>query len=174
MAPRARGLDAPMMNAEATLSVPSRASPRPARWLARSVVALVAAGVLVVTLAWTFGPGRFGMEPVQYVPFPFFLLPALFGVGVSFRLSSAWRVVSLLSLVSVATLVMGFEFHTADAGSDPIRMMTYNIKGYIGLGRSSGVALIAREIALHRPDILVLQDAKDLTNAEINSPGTLR
>jgi endonuclease/exonuclease/phosphatase family metal-dependent hydrolase len=40
--------------------------------------------------------------------------------------------------------------------------MTYNIKGYLVLDRVAGVALIAREIARHDPDIVVLQDAWEL------------
>jgi endonuclease/exonuclease/phosphatase family metal-dependent hydrolase len=52
--------------------------------------------------------------------------------------------------------------------------MTFNIKGYFTLDRPEGVARVAREIALHDPDILVLQDATDLAQLEQRSPGALR
>lgn len=131
--------------------------------LARCVVAFVVAGAILCTVGYALGAERFGLlAQVQYLPYPVFLLPALAAVAISFMLRPAWRAASMLGLGLVATTVMGFEFQAGDAGSHPIRVMTYNIKGYLVLDRVAGVALIAREIARHDPDIVVLQDAWEL------------
>ena len=164
-----KGLEAPALRAASR-----RAWPRWGRALARGVVAIVATGALGLTVAWAFGPERFGLEQAQYVPFPLFLLPTVLAVLVSLTLGSAWRAIAAASLATIATFVMGFQFHVGDAGEDRVRMMTYNVKGYLARGQADGFELILREIALHQPDILVLQDAKELTNAEINAPGTFR
>jgi vancomycin resistance protein VanJ len=142
---------------------------------ARCVVALIVAGSVVCAVGYTLGPERFGpLAQAQYLPYPIFLAPALAAVAISFMLGRAWRVASTLGLALVATIVMGFEFHTGDAGTGRIRMMTYNVKGYLALDRPAGFALIAREIALHDADVLVLQDAWDLAEMEKRSPGASR
>jgi endonuclease/exonuclease/phosphatase (EEP) superfamily protein YafD len=165
-----------MKDLEATFPALSRpVTARPMRWLARCVVALVVAGAVACTAGYALGPEHFGlMAQAQYLPYPVYLLPALAAVALSLTLGRAWRAASMLSLALVATTVMGFQFRTGDAGTDPIRVMTYNIKGYLALGQSDGIALIAREIALHRPDILVLQDARELTEAQEKAPGIFR
>jgi endonuclease/exonuclease/phosphatase (EEP) superfamily protein YafD len=145
------------------------------RWFARCVVALVVVATVVCAIGYTFGAEHFWLlAQVQYLPYPIYLVPTLATIAISFLLGRAWRMASLLGFALVATTVMGLEFHTGDAGTDRIRMMTYNIKGYLALGHPAGMALIAREIALHDPDILVLQDAKELTEAEERSPGASR
>jgi endonuclease/exonuclease/phosphatase family metal-dependent hydrolase len=133
------------------------------QWLARSVVALAVAGAVLCTLGSALGPERFGfLAEVQYLPYPVFLLPALAAVAISLMLGAAWRAASVLGLGLVATTVMGFELHAGDAGTHPIRVMTYNVKGYLVDDRVAGVALIAREIAQHDADIVVLQDSWEL------------
>jgi vancomycin resistance protein VanJ len=143
--------------------------------VARCVVAIVVAGGILCAVAYTFGAERFWiLGQVQYLPYPIHLAVALGAVAFSFALGRAWRVASMLCVALVATIIMGFKFHTGGAGTDRVRMMTYNIKGYIARHRPEGIALIAREIALHDPDILVLQDAKDLVEVEERSPGAAR
>jgi vancomycin resistance protein VanJ len=145
------------------------------QWFARCVVALVVAGAVLCTVGYTLGAENFWLlGQVQYLPYPVYLVPTLVAVAISFTLGRAWRVASILGLALVATTVMGFEFHTGDAGTERIRMMTYNVKGYLALDRPAGFALIAREIALHDADILVLQDAWDLAEMEKKSPGASR
>jgi endonuclease/exonuclease/phosphatase family metal-dependent hydrolase len=126
-------------------------------------VALVVAGAVLCTVGYARGAEHFWpLALVQYLPYPVYLVPALLAVAISFAVGRAWRVASMLGLALVATTVMGFEFHMGDAGTPRIRMMTYNVKGYLALDRPGGITLIAREIALHDPDIVVLQDAWEL------------
>lgn len=133
------------------------------QWLARSVVATVVAGALLCAVGYAHGAERFPLlAAVQYLPYPVYLLAALAAVALSFAVGRVWRGAAMLGLALVATTVMGFEFRAGDAGTDRIRVMTYNIKGYLVLDRAAGVALIAREIARHDPDIVFLQDAWEL------------
>ena len=145
------------------------------RWLARFFVALVVACVVVGSIGFTLGPERFWLlAQAQYLPYPLFLVPAVAALGVSLMLGPAWRVACVVGLALVATILMGFEFHLGDAGSERIRVMTYNIKGYLAKHHAGGFVLIAQEIALHDPDIIVLQDAGDLADFEEKSPGAMR
>jgi endonuclease/exonuclease/phosphatase (EEP) superfamily protein YafD len=173
---RLQPVERAMKELEATFpAMRGPATARPMRWLARCVVALVVAGAIACTAGYALGPEHFGlMAQAQYLPYPLYLLPALAAVAISLKLGRAWRAMSALSLALVATTVMGLEFHTGDAGTGSMRVMTYNVKGYLALGQSDGIALIAREIALHQPDLLVLQDARELTEAEEKSPGIFR
>src|SRR4051812_11309538 len=102
---------------ESALPIASRPAPAWSfRWLARCVVALAAIAAFALTVAWTFGPERFGMEQAQYVPFPLFALPAILAVAISWRLGFAWRAAAVVSLASIATIVMGFQLHFGDRG----------------------------------------------------------
>lgn len=165
-----------MKDPEATFAPMARPVAAPAlQGLARCFVALVVAGTLACAAAYALGAEHFGlMAQAQYLPYPVYLGPVLVAVALSFRLGRAWRAAALASLALVATAVMGLELHTGDAGTAPMRVMTYNVKGYLALGQSDGIGLIAREIALHRPDVIVLQDARELTEAEEKSPGIFR
>jgi vancomycin resistance protein VanJ len=146
-----------------------------ARFFARVFVALVVGGAVLCTIGYALGGEHpLFLEGAQYIPYPVFLVPALVAVALSFWLGRVWRVTSFLGLVLVATAVMGFEFRTGEAGVDRVRVMTYNIKWYLAMNRPEGLMLIAREIALHDPDILVLQDASALDRIEEGSPGAFR
>jgi vancomycin resistance protein VanJ len=164
MGPRAGGARPPKASYNARLE-----------WFARCVVALAVAAAVLCAVGYTLGAEHFWLlEQAQYLPYPVYLAPALLAIAVSFKLGRAWRLASMLGLGLLATTVMGLELHTGDAGTDRIRMMTYNIKGYLARNRPEGIALIAREIALHDPDLLVLQDAAELTELEEKSPGAFR
>jgi endonuclease/exonuclease/phosphatase family metal-dependent hydrolase len=140
-------------------------------------VALVAAAAVLCAVGYAVGAEHFWLLAlVQYLPYPVYLVPTLLAVALSFAAGSAWRVASMLGLALVATTVMGFELHMGDASAPRIRMMTYNVKGYLTVDRPGGIALIAREIALHDPDIIVLQDAWDLAGKQKKSavsPGAI-
>ncbi len=71
----------------------------------------------------------------------------------------------------VLTVVMGLVVGRADSGALPLRMMTYNIKAYLADQKEGGYEAIAREVALHDPDILVMQDAIELTQRHYERPG---
>jgi endonuclease/exonuclease/phosphatase (EEP) superfamily protein YafD len=59
----------------------------------------------------------------------------------------------------------GMDFNIpvgAEKGEARFRLMTYNIKSYIALDDSVEVRLLGLEIARHDPDVLVMQDARDV------------
>ncbi|MEO6030341.1 MAG: endonuclease/exonuclease/phosphatase family protein, partial [Burkholderiaceae bacterium] len=98
------------------------------------------------------------------------------------------RLAAMLALVLVVTVIMGLALGRGAAGfqgslapqrpdpmagpgakqqvrgpSERIRVMTYNIKSYLADEQIGSFRLIAREVALHDPDILVMQDAGRLS-----------
>lgn len=141
------------------------ASPPRTQWLARGAVALVVLPTLLVSIAYRTTPlGSWWIELLQYLPYPAFLLPALAAVGLAFwRLGPVWRLLALLGLGLVLSVMMGGVLGRADRGSGRLRLMTYNIKAYLADHHPGGFDSIAREVALHAPDVLVMQDAAELT-----------
>ena len=140
-------------------------------WIARFAVLGAAAPAVLLALAYRREPlGSWWLELLQYVPYPAFLLPALLAVVLSWRLGWAWRVIALGALGLVVTIIMGFVFGHADAGSGALRMMTYNIKAKRAHSQPGVVEALEREVARHQPDLLVMQDAGDLTAARHGAP----
>jgi vancomycin resistance protein VanJ len=127
---------------------------------ARLLVVAVLAGAVAVSVAYHWSHLQtWWVELTRYAPYPVHLLPALAAVLASLGLGRGWRLAALASLGLVATVVMGFEFGQADPGSGKFRLMTYNVKAYLARDRPDGFALIAREISIHDPDVVVMQDA---------------
>ena len=140
-------------------------------WVARFAVLGVAVPAVLLASAYRAEPlGSWWLELLQYAPYPAFLLPALLAVVLSWRLGWVWRVIAIGALGLVATIIMGFAFGHADAGSGALRMMTYNIKAYRAVRQAGMFEALEREVARHRPDLLVMQDAGDLTAARRNAP----
>ena len=136
------------------------------RWIARiGVLATLALAVAQATAYSVEALSTWWLELLQYVPYPAYLLPALAAFGLSFVLTWWWRVAAALGVMLVATVVMGAVWGHADEGSGRVRvrMMTYNIKAYLAERHAGGLDALAREVALHDPDILVMQDAADLS-----------
>lgn len=134
------------------------------RWLARIVVGSAVIGAAVIAAGYHYGPERFwALSIVEYLPYPVHLLPALVAVLFSLWLGRVWRGAALLALGLVIWNVMGFEFHRAAPtdGRVRVRVMTYNIKAHLAAARPDGFASLAREIARHAPDIVVVQDADE-------------
>ena len=149
-------------------------SARP-RWLARGAVAAILLAAAGCAIAFRLGAEKFGLVGrLQYLPYPIPLALALAALGVSLRLGTTWRAAAGASLGLVAIPIMGLELNTGEPGLDRIRLMTYNVKGYLAIHRPEGFLPIAREIALHDADVIVLQDALDLTEMEERSPGVSR
>jgi endonuclease/exonuclease/phosphatase (EEP) superfamily protein YafD len=141
-------------------------------WIARFAVLGVAVPAVLLASAYRAEPlGSWWLELLQYAPYPAFLLPALLAVVLSWRLGWGWRAVALGALGLVATIVMGFAFGRADAGSGALRMMTYNIKAQRATRYPGVFEALEREVARHRPDLLVMQDAGELAAARHNAPG---
>ena len=134
---------------------------------------LVAAVVLLGVAQHAGGVDPWWLELSRYVPVPVLLVPAVLALLLSVRLGRAWVAASAAALLLVATLASGFEWHRPDRGSAPLRLMTYNIKAYRAAERAGGFAQIARAIAAHAPDILVLQDARMLPGIRSGLPVAL-
>jgi len=143
-------------------------------WIARLAVLGVAVPAVLLAAAYRAEPlGSWWLELLQYAPYPVFLVPALFAVVLSWRLGWAWRLIAVAALGLVVTIIMGLARLTtghADTGAGPLRMMTYNIKAYRAAHQAGVYAALEREVAQQRPDLLVMQDAGDLTAARRNSP----
>ncbi len=135
-----------------------------AQWLAR--IAVLGTLVLAAAQAIAYSVeamSTWWLELLQYLPYPAYLLPALAAFGLSFLLTRVWRVAAALGVALVATVIMGLVWGHADTGSGHVRMMTYNIKAYVAERHADGFALLAQEVALQDPAILVMQDAGELT-----------
>lgn len=123
---------------------------------------VIATALCAAALALVF---RFANETVwwvelaRYVPYPVYLLPALLAAGASLRLGWRWRLVGTATLALVLGPIMGLKLGAAESGTGRLRVMTYNIKDYLAMKHVGSLAAIAWEIALHDPDIVVMQDA---------------
>jgi len=143
-------------------------------WIARFAVLGVAVPAVLLAAAYRAEPlGSWWLELLQYAPYPAFLVPALLAVVLSWRLGWAWRLIAIAALGLVVTIIMGLAGLTmrhADSGSGALRMMTYNIKAYRAARQAGVYVALEREVARQRPDLLVMQDAGDLTAARRNAP----
>ena len=135
--------------------------------LFRSIVALLLAGLALLTLAQQAGTdGPWWLELSRYVPYPALLAPALSALLLSLWLGRRWVLASAATLGLVTTVTMGFVWTWPDRGDMPVRFMTYNIKAYKAVLHSDGFAGLAREVAVQDPDILVAQDNMGASRAQ--------
>jgi endonuclease/exonuclease/phosphatase family metal-dependent hydrolase len=142
--------------------------------LFRLIIIFVALEVILVCVAFKIGPEQWwALAFLQYVPYYLFLVPALIAFAVSMKLTTKWKLVSSATLVLVLTIVMGLSLGTGDAGTEGIRVMTYNVKDYIALDSPEGLAIISDEVARHDPDILMFQDAGRLNSKKETNPSAL-
>jgi endonuclease/exonuclease/phosphatase (EEP) superfamily protein YafD len=143
--------------------------------LSRFIIIAVTLAVVLVCVAFKIGPEQWwALAFLQYVPYYLFLVPALIAFVVSMKLSMRWKLASSTTLLLVLTIIMGLSLGTGDAGTEGIRMMTYNVKDYIALDSPEGLAVISDEVAQHNPDILVLQDAGRLNAKNGTNPSALK
>ena len=135
--------------------------------LVRAIVALLIPGLVLLTLAQQAGTdGPWWLELSRYLPYPGLLGPASLALLLSCWLGWRWVPASVLALALVLTLAMGFVWGRSDAGTVPLRFMTYNVKAYKAVLHPSGFAELAQEVALRRPDILVAQDNHGVARAQ--------
>ena len=145
---------------------------RPVAILLRCAVVGSLAGLVLLTLAQRAGTvGPWWLELSRYLPYL-----ALLGVGGLALLASCWLgwrwvVASVATLVLVATVTMGAVWSRPAAGPATFRLMTYNVKAVKAAQRDGGYADLAREVALHHPDLLVAQDAHGLMAARAGRDG---
>ena len=143
--------------------------------LFRLTIIVVGFAVILVCAAFKIGPEHWRpLAFLQYVPYYLFLAPALLAFAVSMKLSTKWRLLSGATLLLVFTIIMGLSLGSGDAGTEGIRVMTYNVKDYIALDKPEGVAIISDEVARHDPDILVFQDANRLNSMRETNPALLK
>ncbi|MBL0094790.1 MAG: hypothetical protein IPP50_22335 [Piscinibacter sp.] len=115
--------------------------------------------VALVFLAFQFGTERtWWIELARYIPFPAYLAPAALGVLLSFWLPTRWRLAAVAALALVLTGIMGVQLNRGEEGHAPLRVMSVNIKAHSPT-TSWRYARIAWEMAMHDPDVLVMQDA---------------
>lgn len=134
-------------------------------WLLRMLVLLVALGVLFVWFVITHDPERWpALALAQYLPYFAFLLPAAAAFVASWWLGWLWRLVSTASLGLVLTVIMGLCIGHPDEGYGHIRFMTYNVKAFLASMRPNGFDELALEIMLHDPDVIVMQDAREMVS----------
>lgn len=130
---------------------------------------------MLICAAFKIGPEHWWpLAFLQYVPYYLFLVPALISFVVSIKLSTKWRLISSATLVLVLTVLMGLSLNIGDAGSEGIRVMTYNVKDYIALDSPEGLAIISDEVARHDPDIVMFQDAGRLNLKKETDPSALK
>jgi endonuclease/exonuclease/phosphatase (EEP) superfamily protein YafD len=100
------------------------------------------------------------LELFHYLPYPVVLLPSALAVPCAMALGWTWRCLAVASLCVCVVWPMGWRWGGGEAGTVPVRFMTYNIKSYIANIHPSGLVALEREFVRQRPDIAVLQDAQ--------------
>jgi endonuclease/exonuclease/phosphatase (EEP) superfamily protein YafD len=144
------------------------------RGVATAAVLLSALPVLLMSLAhlpvW---PAWWWLELLHYLPFPVLLGPALIALFASLLLGRWARGLALLSVLLALSVVMGLALGRADAGSGRLRVMTYNAKAYLAEERPGGFERLVAEVQRHDPDLLVMQDAGELTEQRDKAPASV-
>lgn len=139
--------------------------------VAKAWCAVVALGVAYLCWATTGNPERHAATALlQYLPYPLYLGPAVLAAVASIWLGWRWRIVALASVALVLTVVMGLAVGTADEGHGHLRFMTYNAKTMYAVGRRNGLGELAQEILTQDPDVLVMQDAGDISFIRRDKP----
>ena len=123
------------------------------------VTFIVAASVLFTAIQQFAGVGPWWLELSRYLPYPAVLAPTAMALLLSFWIGVRWVLMSSFALVMVIVFSMGFEWNGERGGDNHVRLMTYNIKAFKAAQRGGGFDELAQEVALHNPDILVMQDA---------------
>ena len=149
---------------------PSRNAPNAARGLFRFIVLfIVAASVLLTAIQQFASVGPWWLELSRYLPYPAVLAPTVLALLLSFWIGVRWVLMCGVALVMVIVFSMGFEWNGVRGGDSHVRLMTYNIKAFKAAQRGGGFNELAQEVALHNPDILVMQDAGALLGARVST-----
>lgn len=119
---------------------------------------LLAAASLAALLHWPMAP-RAWVDLLRYLPYPAWLLPTLLVWLVAWAAGWRWGLLASLAPAIVLTGVMGWTWGAPEAGRQPLRFMTYNIKAYRAHDRPYGFILLADELRRWDADVVVMQDA---------------
>ena len=141
------------------------------RWLARTAIVVSVLCAVGLALLYRVGPPRSGwIELLRYLPFLAYVAPATVALGLSFLLGWRWRLAGVAALGLMGTVVMDLSLGLGrtnlppDAtGTRTVRVMTYNIKSYRAVFRHGGFVPLNNEIEQHQPDLLVMQDAREVS-----------
>lgn len=126
---------------------------------------LLGASVLLTLAQQARTVGPWWLELSRYLPYPVLLAPGAVALVLTMvaRLGRRWLAASLATLALTATLGMGLSWGRPDAGTVPLRFMTWNVKAYKAVLRPDGLAALGREVARQAPDVLVAQDTQGAT-----------
>ena len=130
------------------------------------------AAVWTVTLAVRFGgSGWWWLELLRFLPTPWLLLPCALSLVLAWPLGTGWRLATAATVALVVSVGMGFAWHAVVApGEGSVRLMTWNAKTVQASERRGGIEALMREVAAHRPDIVVMQDANALRRSHDAAP----
>lgn len=146
-----------------------------AQWCARCAVTLLAAYTSIIAISYQIGSGAaWPIALLQFFPHIYILPCALVIVVFSLTLARSWQFAATCSLALFLTYVMGFTLNIGNDGTRQVRLMTYNVKGYLAADKPAGMEFIAREIATHDADVVVLQDAREITAMLLETPEIAR
>lgn len=131
----------------------------------RAALAALVIGVAVAMLALTIAQRSASLDPwielSRYLPWYWLLLACVVAFAAACWLGRAWAAAGLVAPLVLATATMDGQWNSGEAGAQRVRLMTYNSK----LNRvddPASVQAVAREVARHDPDVLVMQDADGL------------
>lgn len=147
--------------------------------LAHLYVALVLVAVVALGLGFQFIHAPWWpLELARYVPYLAYLLPAVAALLLSLRMGRVWRWLGVLSVTVVLTWVMDLstgrlsvlaadlQGQPAAQASQPLRIMTYNVKAYRAYWQHEGVERLRDEMLRQDADIIVMQDANRLLDVK--------
>lgn len=138
---------------------------------AKIIVALIDLAILAVCVLLADDPeDHSSVAYLQYVPYLVFLLPALLSLACSFLLGWLWRALALIGVGLVVTNIMGLVIGHPDMGTGRLRFMTYNAKVMYAFDDPVALARLAAEVSAHNPDVLVLQDAREMAMLQVTKP----
>ena len=137
-----------------------------------AAVAVFVATVWTATLAVRFGgSGWWWLELLRFLPAPWLLVPCALALALAWPLGRAWRLATAATFALVSSVGMGLAWHPATApGEDSVRLMTWNAKTVQASERLGGIEALMREVAAHRPDVVVMQDANALRRSHDAAP----
>lgn len=105
------------------------------------------------------------IELLRYTPYPLLLVPLLLAWLMAWTVGWAWRVAATAALLLLLGPVMGLSIGRAEGGTQLLRVMTYNVKSERATERPGGYDAILTELREQAPDLLVLQEAEGLADA---------
>jgi endonuclease/exonuclease/phosphatase family metal-dependent hydrolase len=109
-------------------------------------------------------------ELTRFFPWYWLLVPCVLAVLLALGLSRWLLATAVVNLLLMATLTMGLQWRLMPMDASPpgttLRVVSYNIKALNARETVDGFDNINREVRLHAPDIVALQDAQNMLPLE--------